>query len=154
MLGEDVPFVSLAAFCDRVLQESDGTLSLIRIIDRVTVVALEGVLPEQMPAMVVHVNAALGFKSGAVQGTRDITLRVKNPQDKVQEEKPPFPVHFQGGNQGINLVFTLGFETRREGVHWIDVLVGDHVVTSMPLEVVYQGQQSEPAPTAPSAQNG
>jgi hypothetical protein len=154
MSDEDLPFVNLAAFCDRVLQERDGTISLIRVIDRIALVPLEGVPPEQMPPLTVHANAVLGFKSGPAQGIRDLGLKIRNPQGVVQETKPPFPLEFLGGSQGVNLVFTLGFEARQAGVYWIDVLIGNEVITSMPLEVAYQAQSSEPAPTPPGPAEG
>lgn len=148
MVNEDRPFVNLAAFCDRVLQEVDGTISLIRVIDRITLQVPDDASPREVPALIVHANAVLAFKSGPVQGTRDVSLRIRNPQGEIQETKSPFPVSFQGGNQGINLVFTLGFEAQQQGVYWVDVLVGDIALTSMPLEVLYQRQPSELARTS------
>jgi len=147
MPDDDIPLVYVAAFCERVLQEQDGTISLIRIIDRVTAALPEGVLPGQVNSLQVNVNAMLGFKSGPVMGTHDVGLRIRNPQGEIQETKSSVPMNFLGGHQGINLVFSLGFEARLPGVHWIDVLLGDYVITSMPLEVVYQESQAAPSLT-------
>ena len=138
MANDDIPLVYLAAFCERVLQEQDGTISLIRIIDRVTATLPDGVLPENIDSLKVSVNAMLGFKSGPVTGTREVGLRIRNPRGEIQETKSPVPMNFLGGHHGINLIFALGFEARLPGVHWIDVILDDHVVTAMPLEVVHQ----------------
>jgi hypothetical protein len=96
-----------------------------------------------MPPLGIQVNAVLGFKSGRVQGPREVSLTVKGPQNTVLERKQPVPVHFPGGHLGFNLAFTLGFESREAGVHWIDVLVDENLVTSMPLEIVHEVQTSQ-----------
>ncbi len=63
------PYLVHAAICEKVLQEPDGVLSLIRVIDRVTVnlqtTSVSGieapVLPQPLPFLLTF---AVSFKSG------------------------------------------------------------------------------------------
>jgi hypothetical protein len=56
MVFERGPYVIAAAFCERALQERDGVLSLIRIIDKWTT-AVTGpapIVPDRMPPVPVN----------------------------------------------------------------------------------------------------
>ncbi|MGH9740926.1 MAG: hypothetical protein ACRD51_01105, partial [Candidatus Acidiferrum sp.] len=48
--AEGGPYLQMACFCEKVLNEKDGVLSIIRVIDRLTVNASGPDSPEQMPA--------------------------------------------------------------------------------------------------------
>lgn len=52
-VNELLPLLRLSVFCDRVLQEKDETITLVRIIDRVVITATSGKEgsepPEEMP---------------------------------------------------------------------------------------------------------
>ena len=43
------PYVTTAVFCETVLQESSGVLTLVRIIDRMEITASGSNAPEEMP---------------------------------------------------------------------------------------------------------
>jgi hypothetical protein len=141
--SDDEPLLSMAVLCERVLQESDGVPSLIRVIDQITRVATGGA-PGTVPATDVHVIAALAFKSGPVVGQRVISIRPMLPTGGLLDPLT-IPVIFEGGYRGANIFVNLAFRAEHEGIYWFDVLVGDRLVTRMPLRVEYQPpSQSEP----------
>jgi hypothetical protein len=58
-----------------------------------------------------------------------------------QLETFQFPVLFEGGNRGANIVAKMNFQVDQEGLYWFDVLLGGtQLLTRVPLEVVYQPQ--------------
>jgi hypothetical protein len=130
------PWLQAAVFCEKVLNEQDGVLSAIRIVDRINVAGGHGA-PETMPPVTINLFAFLAFKAGSARGSATIRLRQEDPSGL---RAPPllFQALFEGEDRGVNLVFNVNFEVRLEGLHWFDVLVGDVLVTRMPLRVVYQ----------------
>lgn len=134
----DGPFVVAALFCDRVLEEKDGVLSAIRIVDRTTIAAPEG------SALVVALTALIALKPGKAVGRYAIGLRPEAPSG-MQLPALKAPINFEGGegDRGVNLVLPLHMEAE-EGLYWFDVLWMDdragteEMLTRMPLRVVWQ----------------
>lgn len=69
------PYLQMALFCDRVLQEKDGVLSVIRVIDRINVNVSDPAAPEQMPPIPISTNLVVGMKSGGGQGKANVKSR-------------------------------------------------------------------------------
>lgn len=127
------PFLQMAVLCERVLQEKDGVLSLIRIVDRFTISGTD----REMPRSPIQVTAAIAFKSGFAQGKYFVKLRPHTPSGKILAEQE-FPVLFEGADRGVGIVAQMGLVAEEEGLYWIDVLLQEVVVTRMPLRVLYQ----------------
>lgn len=51
MPGKGGPYVQVAAFCEKVLVEQDGVVTLVRLIDRLTHQAVGPGAPEKMPTL-------------------------------------------------------------------------------------------------------
>lgn len=62
------PYLAMALLCEKVLREADGVLSLIRIVDRITVSFSGPDAPVQMPPAPVNLTLVVGFKSGFARG--------------------------------------------------------------------------------------
>jgi hypothetical protein len=138
MANEDGPFLSMAVLCEKVLEEKDTTLSLIRIVDRITaqMPPVAGA-PEYMPPVSVSLTAVLSFKSGAARGKHAIRLRSESPSG-LRSDGPSFPVLFEGEDRGVNVLAPMAFSATEEGLYWFDVLLDEELVTRMPLRVFYQ----------------
>ena len=131
----------MAVFCEKILREADGVLSIIRVIDRFTVA---GPTPEMGPT-VLQFTILISFKSGFLRGKQKISVRPKSP---VGADLPAmeFPVLFEGDDdRGINLGAMTNFVANEEGLYWIDVYLAEELITRMPLRVIYQ---RTPLPTA------
>ena len=148
------PHVVIATFCEKVLSEPDGVLSLIRVVDRFTQTATGTEPPEQMPPFVVSdrdLRMVISLKSDKAKGRCSIKIVAEDPsgvRTPVGESDVTLPV----GNQGVNLIIGMNFAFQHEGVYWFDVILGgprnqeDHLMTRVPLEVVYQRQRVQPPP--------
>ncbi len=65
MVFEQGPYLTVAALCDKALQEKDGVISLIRVVDKLTSSAVGPDAPEQMPPFPVnHASAASALYCG------------------------------------------------------------------------------------------
>ncbi|HEV7494472.1 hypothetical protein [Baekduia sp.] len=131
------PFITAALFCERVLEERDGVMSAIRIVDRLTIIQPE-------PPFIAAVTAVISLKQGKAVGRYALGLRPEAPSGL---QLPVFqaPVNFDGGegDRGVSVVLPLQLEVE-EGLYWFDVLWiddrADHqeLLTRMPLRVVWQ----------------
>lgn len=141
MLNDKGPHLSTAVLCETVLQESNGVLSLIRIVDRVTQTVVDPNAPEEMPPVVLNFKAVISFKSGEARGSYSVKLR---PQDPSGQQLPSLdtPIHFEGeGDRGQNLIIDFRFRAEMAGLYWVDVLFEDDLITRMPMRVIYQPQR-------------
>jgi hypothetical protein len=135
------PYLQLAALCEKVLTEQDGVLSLVRVIDRLTVnVQMIGPSGMEAPALVtppVQLTLALAFKSGEYQGTLPLKVRIETPSSF---KWPEFSVdlYFQGAEVGANVIAPMQFPAQDEGIYWFVVELGDELMTRIPLRVVKQ----------------
>jgi hypothetical protein len=145
------PYLQLACLCEKVLNDSDGVLSLIRIVDRLIQTATGIDVPDQMPPFLLSdIKLVIALKAGEARGRYAIKIR---PEDPSGIQLPPFetPIQLSPGNQGVNLVSDLQFAVQLEGVYWFDVLfvpggeAEDWLLTRIPLEVLYRPQKLSPA---------
>ena len=123
------PFLQMAVMCEKALQETDGVLSVIRIVDRLTI-------PGARP---VQITGVINFNSGFAQGRYTVKLRPQTPSGKSMGERE-FPVLFEGDERGVTLLADIGFVAEEEGLYWFDVLLGEAVVTRIPVRILYQSK--------------
>ncbi len=136
------PLLQIAAFCEKVLEEKDGVLSLIRVVNRITVRGSG----REMPKLPVNLVLVVSFKSGFMRGKTAIRVKPFTPRGQ-QLPVIEFPALFEGDDRGVNFVYGLTVMTEEEGLYWFDICVEDEQVTRLPLRVIYL-----PAPTAGPAQ--
>jgi hypothetical protein len=139
-LTSDGPYLQAACLCDRVLQEQDGVVTPVRLVDRVTIPRIPaGGIP---PGAVSQLSLLIALKSGGVTGAHTVTIR-HPPALQAPGEISPIPVVLQGAENGVNLIGLFQWIPRPtdEGLHWIDVLFDDRLLTRMPLRIVFQDSQ-------------
>jgi len=127
------PYLSIAVFCEKVLREPDGVMSLIRVVDRFMVA---GATPEMEP-QVLKFTLVVSFKSGFMRGKAIIAVRPKSPTG-VDLPAMEFPVLFEGEDRGVALIGEINFPVSEEGLYWFEVYLMQELVTKMPLRVLYQ----------------
>jgi hypothetical protein len=138
------PHLQAAIICERVLQEQDGTISAIRLIDRLTHFVRGPDAPETLPRFQQPITFLIAFKSGAARGRYEVQIRVEKPSTE-QTDFGRWPVYFEGEERGVNLVFNVIFEPELEGLYWFDLFFQGERLTRMPLRVVYQPIPGPPA---------
>lgn len=143
------PFIICACFCEKVLQEKDGTLSAVRIIDRMTINLIANPAfslppgpppqPTKLPPLPLSVTLLIMFKSGDIRGSYSIRIVGINPS---QREFFNFENNalFEGEDRGVNLVLNINFVVQEEGIHWFNVYFSEEKTprTRIPLRIVYQ----------------
>lgn len=134
------PYLAMAVLCEKVLTEQDGVLSVIRIVDRLTISAAGPEPPDEMPATQLNLVALVAFRSGSARGRYKVKLRPEDPSG-IQLPVLEMPIHFEGEERGANIVVGFNFVAEHEGLYWIDVLFQEDVVTRIPLRVMYQPQR-------------
>jgi len=135
------PFLSMAVFCEKVLQEKDGVLSAIRIVDRFihTIVGVQA--PDKMPSFKIEFSILVAFKSGDAKGKQELKVTPIAPSGK---ELPgiSLPILFEGAERGTNVNIGYALETQEEGLYWFDVTLNGKSFTKMPLRIIYQRMQT------------
>ena len=130
------PLLQVATICERVISEADGTVSLIRIIDRFTV----GGQSEEMPAALLQFQVVVLFRSGNYRGRLELSLATHDPDMRVVSQVK-FPLDFEGdAERGNNTVAAVNMQVNKEGLYWIIVSLAESECTRIPLRVVYQKQ--------------
>ncbi|MGH2732190.1 MAG: DUF6941 family protein [Actinomycetota bacterium] len=140
--GLQGPHVAMAVICERVLQEQDGVLSIIRVIDRIIHSRSGPDVPTEMPPVEFNLTILVTLKSGAARGRRTIKIRPETPAG-VQLQENELPILFEGEERGTNLIINVGLKAEYEGLYWFDVLLDDNtLLTRIPLRIIYQPQRT------------
>jgi hypothetical protein len=145
--GADGPWVQAAAFCDVVIRGEDGVLSLIRLVDQVTVSSP----PAELPAVVqagFRTHLVIALKSGGFVGQASIRIRHVPPVGETREFAST-AVAFQGGNKGVNLSIDFGLKVTDEtfGLHLFEVYADQLLLTKVPLLVLRQAGEPDAGAT-------
>ena len=132
------PHLIAALVCERVLIEKDNVVSIIRVIDRITVTAAGPNAPDVMPELPLNHTLFLSFKSGTAQGPVPVKVTMTLPSG-IEHSNPLFEgtIHFEGGTKGHNHVTLIQGTLKDPGPYWLNIFVADDLVTRTPLEVVY-----------------
>lgn len=146
---DKLPYLTAALLCEKVLEEKSGTLSAVRIIDR-----LEYELQTNVPELakldikpIIPFTALICLKSGPVVGKVKVSFDGIRPSGK-SKRLITLEVDLKGGDQGQNLVLNMGITVEEEGLHWFEVRVDEALLTKIPLMLVPKPVQvlNSPAP--------
>jgi hypothetical protein len=129
------PHLAAALICETVLREQDGVMSLIRVIDRITLTPDKDA-PDEMPPLNIAVKAVVQLKSDRAKGKHTLSLRLQKPNGQYLETVN-VPVFFEGEDRGYNVITDIKLTADFEGLYWIDVAIDGTVITRMPLRIVY-----------------
>jgi hypothetical protein len=131
------PFVTAAVICEKVLQEKDGVLSLVRIIDRLTHTIRAASMPADLPKVPFQFVIFLSFKSGSAKGRSQVEVVSEDPSGQ-RNSLFSSSVLFEGEERGGNLLVNAGMEFNMEGLYWFDVLLDGRRVSRIPFRIMYQ----------------
>ena len=139
------PYITAALFCEKVLTETDGSISAIRIADKVTLQMQgpPGMQPMPLPpgtptpVPIFDLTCFVALKSGSETPERyTLRLTFKSPTGKIQGNPVEHAVHLLGKDHGQNFIVRYYIAAQEEGVHWVHVSVDDEELTRIPLIVV------------------
>ncbi len=130
------PYVQAACFCETVIEDKYGVLSLIRVIDTLTHTQAVEAPPNDMPAFQHVFNMVLMLKSGEAKGRHNIRVVPELPNGST-ETAIDVTAYFEGEEKGQNIVAQVNFTFKVEGLHWFNVYLNDVKLTAIPLRVKY-----------------
>lgn len=131
------PYLQAAVLCEKVIEDKEGILSLIQIIDRTTVTVQGPDAPEKMPPVPLNAQLVLMFKTGFAKGSHQVKIRAKTP-DGVPLPEVSLPIHLEGDDRGTNLILPVQLVLKEEGLYWFDIFIGERLVTRVPFRLVYR----------------
>lgn len=136
MKSETGPFVQAACFCEMVLRDETGCLSLIRVVDTVTHTEQGSPPPKSLPPFQHKLKLVLMLKSGTALGRHEVKIVPELPTAELKDPMTYY-VHFDGEDKGQNIVVNLVFQFEHEGLHWFKAYLDDEILTSLPMRIVY-----------------
>jgi hypothetical protein len=142
------PYLQAALLCEKALQETDGVVSVIRIVDRWFVSGPT----EEMLQTAIQATMVLMFKSGFHRGPERLTITAITPRDERILPAMEIPVHFEGDeDRGINVLMPMLFPVHEPGIYWFEVALRGETITHIPLRVIYHRVAPMQMPSNPSS---
>lgn len=136
MTFERGPYLIIAAFCEQVIEDKSGVLSLIRVVDRMNVTAQGPTAPDEMPSAMLNWFLVLSMKSGEARGSHTVKIEPELPSG-IRLEPMMLSVHLEGGSRGHNVVSRVNMKLEMPGLYWFRILFDDQSLTQIPVEVIY-----------------
>lgn len=136
MAFEQGPYIQVAAFCDQVIEDKAGVLSLIRVVDTLTHTEAGPEPPPEMPPVQWRMKLVLALKSGKARGRHELRIVTELPSGETKEPLV-FSVHFEGEERGANLIVDVSFTFTLEGLYWFNVYLNEVLLTRLPFHVKY-----------------
>lgn len=130
------PYVQIAAFCERVLREADGVVSLIRVVDVITHTERGPNAPAELPEFHFPLFLVITLKSGTARGRHEITIIPEQPSGETLQPIT-LSINMEGEGKGVNITSRIDLPYRMEGLYWFNVQFDQQVITRLPLEVRY-----------------
>lgn len=130
------PFLQVAAFCERALTEKDGTISLIRVVDRLTFQVQSSAQVPDVTAFNINITAVISLKSGEARGTHELSIEAEAPSGLHIGQPVRLPIFLEGADRGATLILPVAMEARGEGLYWFSVRFDNILLTRMPLRVL------------------
>lgn len=135
------PYLLAALICERVLEEKDGVLSAIRIVDRVVRSAYGPEPPAYMEPFEYDLSFLFVLKTGENPGNFRLTVEPIKPV--TNERLPPIQstlILEPPGDRGMNFVARAKVMLDLPGIWWFDVGLNGKRITRIPFNVIYVPQ--------------
>jgi len=141
------PYITGALLCEKVLQEKDESITIVRIIDRVQY-RLQGMrtaIPDGIKP-IIPLEGWISLKSGPVTGDHTIKVVVEKPNGE-RKDIVNHVSQFLGKDQGQNLILKIGLGVDVDGLYWFDVFFDEELLTRIPLMVTPIPEPGAQVPT-------
>lgn len=144
------PYVQVAAFCESVIEEKTGVISLIRVIDTLTHAEHGPNPPHEMPSFQFTIKLVIMLKSGAAKGRHNLRIVPELPNGTT-DKSIELTTYFEGEEKGQNIIVEVTYLFKMEGLYWFDVFLGDAntKITSIPIRAKYERVVIGSIPTLP-----
>lgn len=134
---ETGPYIQAASFCDQVIEDKTGVLSLIRVIDTLTHTEARPDAPEEMPPVIHHMKLVIMLKPGSAKGRQELRIVPESPSGETKEPIM-MSVQMAGEERGANIIADVVFTFTMEGLYWFNVYLNDVLFTKIPFRMQYK----------------
>src|SRR6266849_6097213 len=117
---ETGPYLKAALLCENVIEDKQGVLSFIRVIDRFMQMAVGPAAPSDMPPLEVGIYAVIMLVAGQAQGSQEVKLVLRKPSGLAQELGVT-TVLLEDEDRGANIIARLQLVLESQGLYWIEV---------------------------------
>jgi hypothetical protein len=133
------PRLKVGALCERVLEERDGVISIIRLIDRLIITFQGKDVPKELPPGLTEVTAVMCWVSGL--GDYEAKVKVKTPDNEIIESGT-LPFRLDSLESVHNQIVKMTIPIRVPGHYWFEFILNEEVRGRVPLHVIYQRKQT------------
>jgi hypothetical protein len=147
--AKDGPYIQVAGFCESVIEDKSGVLSLIRMIDTLTHTEAAPNPPNEMPSFQFTFKLVIMLKSGSARGRHNLRVIPELPNGTA-EKAVDITAYFEGEEKGQNIIVDMTFLFKMEGLYWFNVFLEETKLTSMPLRAKYNRIVIGSIPTTPA----
>ena len=133
---EQGPYLQMAVFCEKVLEERDGVISVIRVIDRINETASGPNAPEAMPPFEALLTAVITLKSGKARGGVQVEIEPEGPSG-LKKPRAVMTAQMEGNERGQNLIMNIQMRFEEPGPYWFSVYIDGQLITKIPFSVQY-----------------
>jgi len=133
---EGGPYLQIACFCEKVIEDKRGVLSIIGIIDTMTAETASPEAPGEMPPVTRQLHLVLALKSGTARGRYQIKITPELPSGLCLDPVI-LTAHMEGAERGTNIIANMPFTFNLEGLYWFIIHLNDAVLTKIPFRVKY-----------------
>lgn len=135
-LGADLR-LNAALLCERVLEEKDGTVSVIRIAERLKI-DIAGTFPRgDKVALGIPVVLLLVFKRESEEASEYVVaVTATTPAGREIPIVETELAIVSGRGKGADLILSFTFPVTGHGLYWVSVTADEQLLTRVPIEVV------------------
>jgi Family of unknown function (DUF6941) len=141
------PYLLAAVLCEKVLQEKDDTLTVVRIVDRLQY-RIEGPGLPAGTKPTISIKGLIALRSGPVIGKHPIKIVGEKP-DGTRKDLYITHIEFLGRDHGQNIILNLAIGIDQDGLYWFDVFFDEDLLTRIPLIVTPLSAQESEEPVNP-----
>lgn len=136
------PYVLAALICEKVLQEKDGALSAIRIIDRVTRTFFGPEPPSKMEPFPYSFMMLFILKPGQSPGSHTLSVQPIKPSNERLPLTKMTLILEPPEDRGANYVMNVNLNIDEQGMWRFEAKLDDRLVGLIPFNVMYLPQQT------------
>lgn len=139
MVGPIEPQLQYGFVCSTVLQEKDGVLSFIRVVnkDEIRIPGTEP--PETLPPGLAPVTIVMGWGGGL--GTHETAFNIISPGGETQLSPQTWSFNLEAIHKTHTIVAQVPIRVTRPGVYWIEFVLNGEIKGRTPYQILYLRQQ-------------
>lgn len=148
MMG-DGPYLTAAIFCERVIEEKDKILTLVRIMDAVQITLAPGApadFPNDKDRIPVLFDSLIALKAGKSSGDHTVRIDMISPSGKRSESEKRTLTLPSEENGAANLITHHTISIMQGGLFYFEVFVDDTLATRIPFRIDVLRAEADQSP--------